>query len=1257
MHSQTPVAGRRGSALVAALILSLALAGAVVLTYNNTMQSSQSSKSNENYSQAVAAAEYGAELAISQLAGGVTRDFVGDQEATITGDWVYGTAGEKLYRVDSVTGVDVAADQRRITGDYNDQPFRVRVRSARFAHEAGTKPESWLRNPGSFEFGSGLDYEFGDVYEITSTARYRDGASGTTNPLTQAVVRTVVDFKYKNPLDALINKTAAFHNELPERFQPTSNYNSEFVWDDDTKRGSSCSTPAQDTPPPTIPVHNVKISGEDHYLTKYFMEDVTTDKIVTPLKLSTNEANYFGAYGGYWTSGCLTLNYQLDPENANPYRPRTRNFGTGINQQMKIYDSSREPDTYLLGGKNSRTVTLNSAGKIIETSSGQANEGGKFNIVLGAFEDLMNLYINMAGITASNSYPNDGAFADTNQWFRMYIGQYTEYARNSSCNATAMPIYHGNRIRAQTMHTIKNKDELTLVREYEKGSQRYNYAISGGTWKGNYTWADVTFNSPGTFYIRNNTSRIVTPRLFMWQELVGFKLARRSNGQPALRPDGTKRTYFELDGEGKRIPVGFDEQYQKSAASNVNLAMRPEPWDSIWVRQSDGTLKEHKTMDDFLFEKDFGTDEAGVEVKRDALAVFIGYEDQREHQADYNYTDMMFTIYIAPEQKQVIKEEAILNKTSEHWWEREEEEGLTGHYSHVAISTNPSPDTEGSSNLFEDNYNLLGHDPKDVLAGHIYTMHNSSDSSITKFARAVFTRDNNGISTGVLNDDCQKMKEDDGVNVFYYTESDLLDFIQKDPEAYYVPEVGLNFTKALNEIKALNAGINLLPINQRWSPDEIHKVMLVNSGQSAYRVAKKDLLLRTLASKIVGFAPQTVPVVKNFTRLNNGQLGLTVDTSAYPAPSQTTLGFLAGEHLQSLDPADIERLVADGYVPIKEIDMPQPGRPEVISNIRGYLTDNPADAVDMCYVDYYLGDSTTKKEVQTLYGLKENRYSIGFHRAGTDPRYQEKHMQDHFEVVLLGKKGFNPFPETVHGGNRFIAMERQGPFGTTDYEVEFKYGVDGIAPNPVPDFVFQKPIDGAGTMVVNGNLIVEDDFAYHGTMLVLGDVIIRPTLKTGKDAWVYGKDGNPIDDYGHSLIQDEHIADKWYYVWKAPNSNSNTGILTDYQLADDGNRAQDEHGNEIKVTPRIEPTYRGKLVVQGNLLVKGRLITEKVHNTLTGEDTYGELSVYWSEGAVLETSSMWAGGEDFVKRISWVNDDTINVDALWENRHDTLSDD
>ncbi|MDR2392340.1 MAG: hypothetical protein LBE84_11770, partial [Planctomycetota bacterium] len=64
---------RRGSALLLVMVLSLMIIGAVTVTFTLTHEGTVSTRESVNYAQAEAAAEYGAELAISQLTSGLVK--------------------------------------------------------------------------------------------------------------------------------------------------------------------------------------------------------------------------------------------------------------------------------------------------------------------------------------------------------------------------------------------------------------------------------------------------------------------------------------------------------------------------------------------------------------------------------------------------------------------------------------------------------------------------------------------------------------------------------------------------------------------------------------------------------------------------------------------------------------------------------------------------------------------------------------------------------------------------------------------------------------------------------------------------------------------------------------------------------------------------------------------------------------------------------------------------------------------------------
>ena len=1176
--------GRRGAALIAAYLFDRSLSGrrAVAL--------------RENDARSAAAAEYGARLAISELTSWMRT---GDGAA---GDWVGGDDGSTLY-VDSRG--KAPGDQRRFGGFLGDREFRVLVRSAALARENDTKPGSWLWMPGAGEA----------LYEITSVARHRD--EGTlrlgSEFLPRAMVRTVVGFERRSGVGDEGDPPAA-RLELPGNFQPVMGA-------------------------------NIRISGEDHSINKYFIERFVADRIVTPLKLATSSANYFGARGTYWANGYLTLNYRMDPEGqVNPHRPLTYGFGAGDEDRAMVQRlPGQEPDTYLLGGKRGKTVTLDGSGRIRETSDYQAGPGGNFNVVLGAFEDLMNLYINMAHTQPRGSKES---------WSQVYIGQYSQEPRDSTLTFNSFPVYAGRKVRAQTIHLLKNQHDQILVREYERivdgVARRYVHRAPGAVWNGKYAWCRI--RDMGNSLLSNESGsvgQVVTPRVFMWQELVGYSLEKREGGadrgEPRLRIPGVnspdKRTYYRLDANGERIPVGFDEEYQKRDGAGT-LADRN---DVILVRQPDGSYKSCADMNDFLFEKHFGRDDEGNKIRRDALCLFIGYEDQPEsNPPDYNYVDMMFNIFVAPAVEREVVPETLFTLLTDQWWEQDADNGLTGRPAHPALVSNRDPSTLGSESPHADNFGLLGHAPRGGFDDQVYTMRTPGVGKDAYFLRARFVDD------GAGNLVFSPLADADGLLIkpgpYYYSEDDVNDFIIHEWNSGNVEmaneegrdEAGRKF------LDSVPADYAMLPIPERWRPPEVEKSELSDDpDHSSYRVADSEFSLRQTAADIIGGSFQRVPTVRTsgFAALDdNGQV---------QKPSWESLGFLAGEHLQ--DPgADELAGTPGGEVPHRNLEVAQPDGGA--TQLRIFVAETPDRAVEMCYQDYYEGAPQVRREVESLYGAKDRRYSIGFHRSGSDDKFRSKHSQDHYEVVSLGVSGFNPYRTT--GDGRVLARELTSDPGRPDappiFNHALKYGNDGLA----PDFTFSRPIDGAGVLVVNGNLVVEDVFAHYGLLLVLGDVVIRPTMR--EDRLVYGTDGNPTDKYGNSLW--EETPGRWVYQWKNPDNPADVRI-TDLAL-DAGGKPIVEEGKSVRTVPLMavgRDAYRGRLVTQGSLMVKGRVLTERVRNEFAApgdadEFVVGELHCLASKDARALAGKLAGVSKNAARVLSWDRGSADGADesSLWE---------
>jgi hypothetical protein len=365
-------------------------------------------------------------------------------------------------------------------------------------------------------------------------------------------------------------------------------------------------------------------------------------------------------------------------------------------------------------------------------------------------------------------------------------------------------------------------------------------------------------------------------------------------------------------------------------------------------------------------------------------------------------------------------------------------------------------------------------------------------------------------------------------------------------------------------------------------------------------------------------------------------------------------------------------------------------------------------------------------------GMRDNRGAIGYHRGGelSDIMTLEKIGRivredfpiflDRYEPVILHAEDQNHYRLTSDGNA--IAHELQNPDAEEGEEAmhaaEFTY-----SDNELATFVIDQPLDGAGTMVVNGNLHIKDTFAYYGILMVTGDLIIEPTLK--KNQFVWSKEGWPMDYYGNhpvfpSTVPPEHNhsshdplskdpcgmdefynadydpeeedLDKqsWYYLPDIKNLNGKN--LNEIQESEKSYIELDPNGEplwnagkldqgtylEVPVRPKRVDEYRGELIIQGKLLVKGRIITKSVPEMTqepeldpegmpvldtdgnpvmvevpTGKEVTGGLNAYWSKKAVDAMAGMFPLGEPGVRRVSWVHNDSIDVDSVWQNTQDT----
>jgi hypothetical protein len=631
--------------------------------------------------------------------------------------------------------------------------------------------------------------------------------------------------------------------------------------------------------------------------------------------------------------------------------------------------------------------------------------------------------------------------------------------------------------------------------------------------------------------------------------------------------------------------------------------------------------------------------------------------------------------------------------------------------------------------------------------------------------------------------------------VFYYSDADLLDIVNADENAEYFEEMkdgGRDRLELAAELirdnnpdrfqlaNGVTAELWLRPIAERWDLEDVGvgtlqappkvvedpesgQLQAFDDEQTAYRVISNPLHARTIAGEIIGSATQTVPVVKT-EGYDNRRIGYAWTgtrgqfTYAGSEVMEKSLGFLAGEMVQDqarpsdpgeewkLNPAVDEETGRPAAIPHRQIHgkVQADGTPVVV---RDFTAPTTRAAVAMCYQEYegeyrdgqgnIIPVETARERIRKLYGMKDQRSSIGFHRFG--PESDRELGRDHYEIVSLGVAGYNPY--VCDFEDSWIAMMRDVEFAESEwvresgdelvryekpnvYKTRFNYDPRFLFLwNNAPDFVFDRPIDGAGTMVVNGNLVIRSRFAYYGTLVVLGDVVVDPGLRT--DELVYGASGNPVDASGNPLISSDGY---WYYRWINVRDPQDTR-LSRYYLDFEGRPILDEDGNPKSVEPLREHVQAGEFILQGNLVLRGRLrnltvddlrgpapanqpqapvglttsyaspiATDAANGASTaayaslsaafpggndggefgemavdaadeGEDeedgesgdddgdapeedpktVTGRVSLFWSNKAVKDTTSLWSEDKTRYDRLYWnVNTSTIPVDSLWK---------
>lgn len=442
-------------------------------------------------------------------------------------------------------------------------------------------------------------------------------------------------------------------------------------------------------------------------------------------------------------------------------------------------------------------------------------------------------------------------------------------------------------------------------------------------------------------------------------------------------------------------------------------------------------------------------------------------------------------------------------------------------------------------------------------------------------------------------------------------------------------------------------------IEKRFTGNNLNRSQF-SSGDfaSTFLFPEEDITPRRLFSEFFGFKNTKVQAAfakfssdGSVRRATNKDLNpeATGDTASEKiAEVRKTVPFLPGEinpaRSQKLEPSTVEP-----YIPLmyrtgstqhngRDLEakfiwgpagVPENGDDEFITRIHDYP-------------DWFMGNNITGLNLRNILLESypdEHRGAIGWHREGPSPRVPnsitipEKAYKliygDNYEFVVIGEKEFVPY-HTVQGEEGdIIALFPPEEKLNADGDVKVKVDQDEcsprlLPPSMMPTFVMDgEEIDGGGILVVNGNLDVRTRFAYHGVLVVLGDLTVTPDGGNMK----VDEDGNVVDAAGNVLNQE---GNSWFYM-------------------------DPEKGRQ-----ESEPAYEwlGSLIVQGKVVVGGEVYTAPA-DANDNKRPAGFIDIRGSKAAVDEVIDLWkkaAPNEGFVtERMGWSSGVTSTNALLWKD--------
>lgn len=854
-------------------------------------------------------------------------------------------------------------------------------------------------------------------------------------------------------------------------------------------------------------------------------------------------------------------------------------------------------------------------------------------------------------------------------WTQLPLAYWTKNLTSVGQARNEIPLDNKQTQRKRRMATkfwIKNKEGQFLARDYRYvRGQKYPPDKPGESWDGYYIWTDYwgyytsMAGSRGYNYHLTTPPYITPPeqqalhtRFLTLEELTGYVVTKGGDGLPA-RLDASGNIVggvpdFVLDDDGNKIPyrvmapngieTQFDEKAQRlPTPDNYGLFGGTNtpfdhpaypPRDGIYVVERDSRgnrilgedgrpkVTVYRTMKDFAYEQNVAPEGEPEDIRRMVTIHMVVEQTPEVNQNDRMYWDMGVCISVVePKLTEGESVVSILDGADKHWWEGPQEETLTGEDSHAAITTRSTPEMEKAANAEEKLailYELAFGQFTNGETQNIFTMGDQIGNR-TGFHKAILDSTQDPDKLG-------KLLNEEKQGEFFVLRNDLYDMLGAliEMDQHYM-EMVKDYTMrgedilpiALDYVHSQNPGASFRTVSQRYDdPDELTKVQLTPAEPSALAVTDKYTSSRTFAGEVFGVLPQTV-VGRYMVREADGTLRMATNAEAgiggppdeYPEPFRAKAPFLPSERL--IDPTEESyHYEREDFVPVVNPNHntvqydDQPLELRIISeNDFEYEMRRRPDWVDW-------------EGLRGTYGIREyeSRGGFGWHRNG--PRSSDPLLRDHYEYIMLGKLGFMPF--TLAPGSGEVAFIRQLDDDTEDRDA--KMLPELRSPSELPTFVIEgDAFDGAGILVVNGNLEVRTEFAYHGTLVVMGDLIMNPTEREFPRR---NKDGLIVDANDNVLSSD---ARGYYYR--------------------EGNKRVESH-------PDMVMQYQSKIVVQGQVFLGGSV------KNLENGGVRGAIDFRGSKFAIQDvTGSAFDGKETSVMHRVFLTDveNQEEIDSLWNN--------